>query len=67
MTAESAVFELKTCDRRRGDDGDGPIDPHIFDKLRQLRYMIKFKWPPEPDPCFCPEFDLSKIRESSAT
>jgi hypothetical protein len=61
VIAESAEFELKTCDD--GDDGDGPIDPHILDKLRHMRYMIRFKWPPEPDPCFCPEFDLTKIRE----
>jgi hypothetical protein len=60
VTAESAEFELKTGDCG-GDDGG--IDPGIFEKLRHLRYMIKFKWPPEPDPCFCPEFDLSKIRE----
>jgi hypothetical protein len=61
VTAESAVFELKAGDC--GGDDDGPIDPHILDKLRHLRYMIKFKWPPDPDPCMCPEFDLSKIRE----
>jgi hypothetical protein len=63
VTAESAVFELKTGDCGGDDDGDGPIDPHILDKLRHMRYMIKFKWPPEPDPCFCPDFDLSKLRQ----
>ena len=61
IIAESATFELKVCD---GDEEEGgTIDPHIFDRLRKLRYMIKFKWPPEPDPCLCPDFDLSKLRQ----
>ncbi len=48
---KSATFELKSC----------LIDPGILAKLRQMRVMVK--WPPEPDPCLCPEFDLLRIRE----
>lgn len=48
---KSPAFELKSC----------LIDPGILAKLRQMRIMVK--WPPEPDPCLCPEFDLIKIRE----
>lgn len=48
---KSSSFELKNC----------VINPDILKRLRQIRIMVK--WPPEPDPCLCPEFDLRKIRE----
>lgn len=48
---KSATFELKSC----------LIDPNILDKLRRMRAWVK--WPPEPDPCLCPEFELIKIRD----
>lgn len=48
---KSPTFELKSC----------LINPGILDKLRRMRVMIK--WPPEPDPCLCPEFELIKLRD----
>ncbi len=48
---KSPSFELKSC----------LIDPDIHNRLRQMRIMIK--WPPEPDPCLCPEIELIKLRD----
>jgi hypothetical protein len=50
-------FEIKaSC-------GGGGIDPGIFEKLRKMR-RIAIKWPPDPDPCRCPEFDISQLRDA---
>jgi len=58
VTAESAEFELKTCE-----GGGGLIDPGILDKIRRMRRIV-IKWPIDPDPpCYCPEFDLRELRD----
>jgi len=38
------------------------IDPGIFKHLRDIRRVL-IKWPPLPDPCLCPEFEVIKIRD----
>jgi len=48
---KSPTFELKGC----------LINPGLLDKLRKMKLMVK--WPPIPDPCLCPEFDLIKLRD----
>ncbi len=48
---KSPSFELKSC----------TVDPGILAKLRHMRLMIK--WPPDPDPCLCPEIFLDKLRD----
>ncbi len=48
---KSPSFELESC----------LIDPDIHNRLRHMRIMIK--WPPEPDPCLCPEIFLDKLRD----
>jgi hypothetical protein len=51
-------FEIKaTCD-----DGGGTIDPGILEKIRRMK-RIAIKWPPDPDPCMCPEFDIRELRD----
>lgn len=52
-------FEIKaSCD----DGGGGGVDPGLLEKLRKMR-RIAIKWPPDPDPCRCPEFDISQLRD----
>jgi hypothetical protein len=36
------------------------IDIHV--ELKRIRY-IEFKWPPQPDPCLCPDFDLRRLSD----
>ncbi len=57
-------FEIKaSCG---GDGGDGGFDPSILEKFRKMR-RIAIKWPPDPDPCRCPEFDISQLRDALGT
>jgi hypothetical protein len=38
------------------------IDPGILEKLKQRRYW-EIKWPPDPDPCRCPEWKIPDLRD----
>lgn len=38
------------------------IDPGILEKLKRRRYW-EIKWPPDPGPCLCPEWDIRDLRE----
>lgn len=60
-------FEIKaSCGGDGGDDGDGGFNPGILEKFRKMR-RIAIKWPPDPDPCRCPEFDISQLRDALGT
>ena len=63
-------FEIKaTCDGGKGDGAstssnrfDYSIDPGILEKFRRMD-SIAIKWPPAPDPCLCPEFNIREIHK----
>lgn len=57
------AFEIKaSCGDGDGGDGGGQIDPGILERIRRVK-RIAIKWPPDPDPCMCPEFDIREIRD----
>ena len=38
------------------------VDPGILERLKRKRYW-EIKWPPEPDPCLCPEWRIPDFRD----
>ncbi len=47
VSDDSAKFHIK----------EGGIIPGLKEKLKQRRYW-EIKWPPDPDPCLCPEWKI---------
>jgi len=72
VTPGSYFIRVRTDDSTVTDDspnfaitpegGGGTIDPGILERLRHMRYMVKFPIDPDP-PCLCPEFDIREFRE----
>jgi hypothetical protein len=53
VIGDSVNFHIKAA---------GTLDPGILEKLRHYREW-EIKWPPDPDPCLCPEWKLPDFRD----